>query len=63
MDSMTLRWRKSSRSNINGGECVEVARTTAGILTRDSKHPHGPMLRLTPQAWRAFVADVKSSTL
>ena len=25
MDRQDLTWRKSSRSNANGGECVEVA--------------------------------------
>jgi uncharacterized protein DUF397 len=26
MESQDLNWRKSSRSNANGGDCVEVAR-------------------------------------
>jgi hypothetical protein len=25
MDKLDLTWRKSSRSNANGGDCVEVA--------------------------------------
>ncbi|TQE38498.1 DUF397 domain-containing protein [Streptomyces ipomoeae] len=47
---------KSSYSN-TGGECVEVARNTPHpIAIRDSKHPDGPILRLTPKAWTEFVA-------
>jgi hypothetical protein len=38
-----LRWRKSSRSGGNGGECVELAHTLDAV--RDSKNPDGPVLR------------------
>lgn len=38
-----LRWRKSSRSGGNGGECVELAHTLRTV--RDSKNPNGPTLR------------------
>lgn len=35
-------WRKSSRSDGNGGACVEVARNLPGIVAvRDSKDPAG----------------------
>lgn len=51
------RWRKASRSNSSGGECVEVADNLAGrILVRDSKDQAGPSLTFTPTAWRAFIA-------
>ncbi|MEO3747179.1 DUF397 domain-containing protein [Plantactinospora sp. B5E13] len=50
------RWRKSSRSNGQGGDCVEVADNLPGhILVRDSKDPAGPSLTFTPAAWRNFV--------
>jgi len=53
------RWRKSSRSNSNGSECVEVADNLPGrVLVRDSKNPTGPVLTFTPAAWAAFVRTV-----
>jgi hypothetical protein len=53
-------WRKSSRSNGNGGECVEVADLPDGSrAVRDSKHREGPTLLFTPAEWQAFVDGVK----
>jgi Domain of unknown function (DUF397) len=53
-------WRKSSRSNGNGGECVEVADLPDGSrAVRDSKDRSGPTLRFTPAEWQAFVEGVK----
>jgi len=53
-------WRKSSRSNANGGDCVEVAGNLPGrVLVRDSKDQAGPVLTFSPGAWRAFVAQVR----
>ncbi|MFK3982626.1 DUF397 domain-containing protein [Micromonospora sp. NPDC050397] len=61
-DLTGARWRKSSRSNGSGGECVEVADNLTGIVgVRDSKDPHGPALTVTPEAWRAFVSFAKQS--
>ncbi|MDV5145258.1 DUF397 domain-containing protein [Streptomyces sp. SBC-4] len=54
--SLDLRWRKSSYSGSDGGECVEVADLTAHIAVRDSKHPEGPAFRTTPAAFAAFVS-------
>ncbi|MBQ1028231.1 DUF397 domain-containing protein [Micromonospora sp. C95] len=57
MDLTRAAWRKSSRSNSNGGACVEVADNLPGLVAvRDSKDPAGPVLGFTPAAWRAFVA-------
>ncbi|MFE3828896.1 DUF397 domain-containing protein [Streptomyces sp. NPDC059092] len=37
------------------GECVEVADNIPGtIAVRDSKAKRGPILRVTPAAWRTF---------
>lgn len=36
-----IRWKKSSFSGGEGGECVELATTE---LVRDSKNPTGPTL-------------------
>ncbi|WP_405615034.1 DUF397 domain-containing protein [Streptomyces sp. NBC_01508] len=56
-DLSTAQWRKSSYSNGDGGECVEVADGCPGVIpVRDSKTPTGPVLLLTPTAWGDFVA-------
>ncbi|WBB82020.1 DUF397 domain-containing protein [Micromonospora sp. WMMD882] len=55
-DLTGARWRKSSRSGSNGGECVEVADNLPGLVAvRDSKDPTGPALTFTPTAWTAFL--------
>lgn len=57
----TLVWRKSSRSNGNGGaNCVEVADLERGVAVRDSKDPTGPTLAFEPDAWGDFLHWVKS---
>ncbi|GIG89152.1 DUF397 domain-containing protein [Plantactinospora endophytica] len=54
-------WRKSSRSNGHGGECVEVAGNLSGVVgVRDSKDPAGPVLTFAPAAWRSFVWTLPS---
>jgi len=54
------RWRKSTRSNGAGGNCVEFAADLAPDLVgvRDSKQPDGPILQFTPTAWRSFLTTV-----
>lgn len=54
MDLSTVRWRKSSRSGSNGGDCVEVARLGDMIAVRDSKDPSGPALVFTRRVFAAF---------
>ncbi|WFE67543.1 DUF397 domain-containing protein [Micromonospora sp. WMMD714] len=50
------RWRKSTRSGNNGGNCVEVADNLPGVvLVRDTKDRDGGTLAFTPGAWRGFV--------
>lgn len=57
----TAQWRKSSYSNSDGGECVEVADGLTGIVpVRDSKNPEGPALLFRADAWVAFVGAVKA---
>jgi hypothetical protein len=59
MDLMGARWRKSTRSNGNGGNCVEVADNLAGVIgVRDSKDPNGPALVFAPAAWHCFVTHL-----
>jgi uncharacterized protein DUF397 len=53
-------WSKSSRSNGQGGNCVEVARDLPGaVAVRDSKDPAGPVVVLTPAAWSAFLTRLR----
>ncbi|WP_078876661.1 DUF397 domain-containing protein [Streptomyces sp. 150FB] len=55
-DLRAAQWRKSSYSNSEGGQCVEVADGYADVVpVRDSKVPAGPALFLTPTAWTGFV--------
>jgi hypothetical protein len=50
------RWRKSTRSGSNGGNCVEVADNLPGLVAvRDSKDPTGPALTFSPTAWTTFL--------
>ncbi|WP_405777606.1 DUF397 domain-containing protein [Streptomyces sp. NBC_00859] len=53
-------WRKSSYSNQDGGECVEVADGCNDVVpVRDSKNPHGPVLAFGATGWAPFVSAVK----
>ncbi|MFC4017184.1 DUF397 domain-containing protein [Micromonospora sp. GCM10011542] len=59
MDVTGARWRKSTKSGGNGGDCVEVAANLPGVvLVRDTKNRDGGTLAFGPAAWRAFVAQV-----
>ncbi|QNE75443.1 DUF397 domain-containing protein [Streptomyces finlayi] len=62
-DLSTAVWRKSSYSNGDGGNCVEVAGGLVGIVpVRDSKVPHGPVLTVTAPAWTSFVTLLKNAS-
>jgi hypothetical protein len=59
-----FKWRKSSRSNGSGGDCVEVADNLPEVVgVRDSKDPDGPVLRFSREAWRDLVEAVKRDEL
>ncbi|MFF5259056.1 DUF397 domain-containing protein [Actinomadura viridis] len=60
-NSPTVQWRKSSHSDHQGGECVEVADLSDMIAIRDSKNPDGASLALTRDAWRSLTLHIKSS--
>jgi hypothetical protein len=53
-----LKWFKSSYSDDEGGDCVEVAFAVT-IHVRDSKIPASPELHLTAPAWTAFISAVQ----
>ncbi|WP_410814480.1 DUF397 domain-containing protein [Micromonospora sp. 067-2] len=58
MDLTDARWRKSTKSGTNGGNCVEVADNLPGVvLVRDTKDRNGGTLTFGPAAWRAFLAE------
>ncbi|AJC57035.1 DUF397 domain-containing protein [Streptomyces sp. 769] len=53
-------WRKSSYSDNEGADCVEVIDGYPhGIPVRDSKAPRGPAIVVPAGAWSAFVDAVK----
>ncbi|MGW9439917.1 DUF397 domain-containing protein [Streptomyces sp. NPDC055607] len=60
VDLSTLTWRKSSYSNEDGGECLEVADHLPHVPVRDSKVPTGPVLVFATGAWGSFVDGVKA---
>ncbi|MFH8489703.1 DUF397 domain-containing protein [Streptomyces longisporoflavus] len=64
IDLRAASWRKSSYSNSDGGECVEVSDDFApAIPVRDSKVPHGPILVFPSADWSSFVAALKDEQL
>jgi Domain of unknown function (DUF397) len=52
-------WRTSSYTGNGGGNCVEVADHDERVLVRDTKDRTGAVLRFSPAAWRAYVAQLK----
>ena len=56
-----MKWRKSSYSSSNGGECVEAADNHGRVFIRDSTDRQGVMLRFSSDAWRLFADQVKRS--
>ncbi|MFD8549497.1 DUF397 domain-containing protein [Streptomyces sp. NPDC059649] len=60
----TAVWRKSSYTNGDGGDCVEVVDGLPGVVpVRDSKNPDGPAIVFPAAAWSSFVSAVKGATL
>ncbi|MGW4597071.1 DUF397 domain-containing protein [Streptomyces sp. NPDC004457] len=61
IDLSRALWFKSSYSNEDGGNCLEVASNIQEVIpVRDSKLPHGPVLLLTPTAWTPFITALKA---
>jgi hypothetical protein len=57
-------WRKSSRSNGGGNECVEVTFVPGATAVRDSKNPDGGTLVLPAESLARvrFIQDVRSQS-
>lgn len=59
-DLTQAAWRKSSYSNSDGGQCVEVSDDFPGVVpVRDSKVTSGPVLAFPAHAWQAFVQTLR----
>ncbi|RNL85586.1 DUF397 domain-containing protein [Halostreptopolyspora alba] len=57
-------WRTSSYSNSKGGNCVEVAGTTAcGVAVRDTRHREQGYLVFDSAAWAAFLREVRAGEM
>ncbi|NVI90358.1 DUF397 domain-containing protein [Actinomadura sp. BRA 177] len=54
-----IEWRKSSRSNASGEECVEVAALPDGRGIRDSKAPDAGHLTLTTTGFTQLLTHIK----
>jgi len=61
MDLSGAEWHKSTLSQGDNNNCVEVARNLPGIVAvRDSKAPDKPSLIFTPSEWSAFVSSIRN---
>ena len=59
-DLSRAAWRKSSHSG-QDGNCVEIATNLPGIVAmRDSKNPHGPVLRFTRTDWSVIILAMRA---
>ncbi|WP_328677718.1 DUF397 domain-containing protein [Streptomyces sp. NBC_00343] len=64
IDLSAAAWRKSSYSNQDGGECVEVSDDFAAVVpVRDSKVSRGPVLTFPAGGWASFVSAIRNGQL
>ncbi|MCD0447072.1 DUF397 domain-containing protein [Glycomyces sp. A-F 0318] len=57
-----INWKISSRSDSNGGNCVEAGALTDGsgrVAVRHSHHPEGSVIVYTRAEWVAFLAGAR----
>ncbi|MFA1545003.1 DUF397 domain-containing protein [Actinomadura chokoriensis] len=59
-DLSPASWRKSSHSDQEGGNCVEVANLISGVAVRDSKDPEGPKLAFGRAAFSTLANDIRA---
>ncbi|MGW5783075.1 DUF397 domain-containing protein [Streptomyces sp. NPDC003757] len=58
-DLTNAHWRKSTYSNGEGGNCLEVTDGVPGVIpVRDSKVTDGPVIVIGSAAWTEFVRAV-----
>ncbi|MEU9518547.1 DUF397 domain-containing protein [Streptomyces sp. NPDC048224] len=58
-DLTNAHWRKSTYSNGEGGNCLEVTDGVPGVVpVRDSKVAGGPVVVVGSAAWTEFVRTV-----
>jgi hypothetical protein len=55
-------WFKSSRSNGQGDDCVEVRFGDGRVDVRDSKNPDLPYISISVSLWTEFLTYVKDSS-
>jgi hypothetical protein len=55
-------WRKSTYSDANGGNCVEVADDAGTVLVRDTTDRDGAGITVGAAAWRRFTGTIKLTT-
>lgn len=60
-ETVPERWRKSTHSSNNGGNCVEVADGFAAVPVRDSKAPALGHLTIAPASWSALLTTVRAT--
>lgn len=56
-------WHKSSRTNGQGGACVEVGYRPGQTAVRDTKNRGHGLLEFPNSAWSAFLTNIKSGHL
>ncbi|RFS84823.1 DUF397 domain-containing protein [Actinomadura spongiicola] len=56
----SVHWRKSSCSDQEGGNCVEVGRAVSVVAFRDSKDPEGPVLAVGRAAFEELVNGIRA---
>ncbi|MFI7391823.1 DUF397 domain-containing protein [Streptomyces tendae] len=62
-DLTNAHWRKSTYSNGEGGNCLEVTDGVPGVIpVRDSKVADGPVIVVGSAAWTEFVRTVVQSS-
>ncbi|WP_084467313.1 DUF397 domain-containing protein [Actinokineospora inagensis] len=57
-DWAAISFRKSSRSDVNSGNCVEVGFRPGLVAVRDSKCPSGGLVVLPAGTWVATLASL-----
>jgi hypothetical protein len=60
-DLSQATWRKSSRSQLQESECIEVAEVNDAVAVRDSKDADGPVLTLNAATWRSLLCNLKDA--